>query len=81
MQMESIMDNKKFDDFVKNKQLNIIESIYNQVEKDIQKLDETAGAGFWGTPELANKYKQDTPGQHPDLDDKFRNLVKKKKNV
>lgn len=24
-----------------------------------------AGAGEWGTPELTNRYKKDTPGQHP----------------
>jgi hypothetical protein len=31
-------------------------------------LQEEHGAGEWGTPELTNKYKHDTPGQECDCD-------------
>jgi hypothetical protein len=29
----------------------------------VDKKDKPAGAGFWGTPELLNRYSNDTPGQ------------------
>lgn len=34
--------------------------------KNLRKLREEHGAGEWGTPELTNKYKSETPGQQQD---------------
>jgi hypothetical protein len=36
-----------------------------------------SGAGEWGTPELANRYASDTPGQIPGVHVAFKDYVKK----
>ena len=34
--------------------------------KNLKAIREEHGAGEWGTPELTNKYKSETPGQDID---------------
>ena len=65
---------KEFNDHVKNKRheqawkvvqdvtgVKLHKSVHEEVKPDILPK---AGAGQWGTDELANTYKNDTPGQN-----------------
>jgi hypothetical protein len=74
---------KKFDDHVKNKRNNdawkmvqdvtgvkLHKSVNEEIKPDILPK---AGAGAWGTDELANTYKKDTPGQDVK---KFKEYIK-----
>jgi hypothetical protein len=74
---------KKFDDHVKNKRnkdawkmvqdvtgVKLHKSVNEGIKPDILPK---AGAGAWGTDELANTYKKDTPGQDVK---KFKEYIK-----
>jgi hypothetical protein len=74
---------KKFDDHVKNKRnkdawkmvqdvtgVKLHKSVNEEIKPDILPK---AGAGQWGTDELANTYKKDTPGQDVK---KFKEYIK-----
>ena len=77
---------KKFDDLLKNKKgkevwdlvqdvtgIKLHKSVHEEVKPDILPK---SGAGAWGTQDLADTYKKDTPGQTPKKVKSFKEYKK-----
>lgn len=69
-----------YDKLINNVSKEISDFALNEADKRFEKmLKEVGGAGNWGTQQLTDRYKADTPGQEPGKFAKMKVLVKKMK--
>ena len=69
-----------YDKLINNVSKEISDFALNEADKRFENmLNEVGGAGNWGTQQLTDRYKADTPGQEPGKFAKMKVLVKKMK--